>query len=342
MTPDQLFPFPLDGVWIVTKPHDSPTDTFWAEHIAQMKDWQEILNSKSLYDQKLGDICFPTYSQPTTLGKLARAWRSPSCRSTCPHCNGDAYFIPDKFQDVVCEPSWEWTLPPNLRKWTDFYNLRERIRFGCSQCGETFYKDVSKEQYIGQHARFAGLLCEFDAEWAKSDKMHGFFINNFTLIMRNWEKILKYPLLFNIPIDFTGVADFGNSVFPLGVLVMAWKTIPDMVSECPRCHGPLYFLPWGYSDFVEREFTYHCTCCGETQRCCSKSEYKKLRLFHDRVQFWCNGDLWTPSNMTFRRAIELLKLSEIDKGDYCELWGQSEDTDTDFSNIEPIDVDHPW
>jgi hypothetical protein len=48
--------------------------------------------------------------------------------------------------------------------------------------------------------------------------------------------------------------------------------------------------------------------------------------------------------MNFKRAIELLKQSEIDKEDSWEFWGRSKDTDNDigFLDSEPIDVDHLW
>ena len=175
------------------------------------------------------------------------------------------------------------------------------------------------------------------------EESHGFFLDNFSLIMRNWEKFLKYPILFNIPIDFTRAFGFGG-LYPLGALVMAWKTIPDMVSECGLCHGSVYFIPWGYSDYIEREFTYHCTSCGKTWRDNGEREYKKHGIFLDRVDHWRNCEHWTPSNMNFKRAIELLKQSEIDKEDSWEFWGRSKDTDNDigFLDSEPIDVDHLW
>ena len=175
------------------------------------------------------------------------------------------------------------------------------------------------------------------------EERHSFFINNFPLIMRNWEKILTYPVIFNIPIDFSGAFGLGGR-YPLGALVMAWKTIPDMVVECSLCHGSVYFIPWGYSDYTEKEFTYVCTGCGKTWLYNGEIEYKKHRIFTDRVDPWCHCEHWAPSNMTFKRAIELLKQSEIDKKDSYEFLGLTEDpaTDTGFPDSRPFDDDHLW
>ena len=154
--------------FVIKDPHDTP-DTLWDECAAKMKDWRNIRDKADLYNQSLGHICFPVYNQLTLLGSLARAWRSPYCRSKCPHCQGDAYFIPDKYQDMVLPRDYD--VPPWQEKWEYFYKVRESIQFKCPHCGKTFRKDVSKEEYIDQHLKFGELLWTHSAKKDDSVKI---------------------------------------------------------------------------------------------------------------------------------------------------------------------------
>lgn len=161
--PDDYFFF------IIKKPHETP-DGLLEENVAKMKDWRSIRDNADIYNQKIGHICFPVYNQMTFLGALARAWRSPFNRCTCPHCSGTAYFIPDKYQDLV-HPR-DYSVPPIQEKWEDFYNVREQIHFICCECGNSFHKNVSADQYIDAHLHFAELLSS-----ANHDKKDSIIIN---------------------------------------------------------------------------------------------------------------------------------------------------------------------
>lgn len=155
---------------------------------------------------------------------------------------------------------------------------------------------------------------------AQRDRRLRLFWDSFPLIMRNWKKILKTPVLSNISMDPIGVIYVMRGV-TLGSLAFAWRA-RCMRTVCPECHGSAYFIP-----YVEHRFTMFCDSQDDfpekSRICCSACgtesdlyEYEhdprtKCYDFRLLLEKWARSHRLVKSGMVFETALHLLKLGEI-------------------------------
>ena len=172
----------------------------------------------------------------------------------------------------------------------------------------------------------------------RSQRQLKLFWENFPLIMRNRDKILKYPILANIPIDSLKLT-YATKGLTLGALVFAWDA-SDMRCVCPHCHGNAFYMPytemkylwspsceydWGESEgendglrYEDTSVFVRCSSCGE-ENSISGDINKTPRYLYSgflwRMDCWKHCCHHFDSKMSFEHAVHLLMLSEIYKDD---------------------------
>lgn len=116
-----------------------------------MRNWDLFRKNPGLYKVSIdfmgfGGSCFDerdVFEKPM-LGGFVRAWRSPSFRQTCPHCHGEAYFMP--FCSI---PIMRITLEDIIKA-----NDLPQTRFlYCSSCKKEIMRDER--------------MFDFDRDWIK-------------------------------------------------------------------------------------------------------------------------------------------------------------------------------
>lgn len=155
---------------------------------------------------------------------------------------------------------------------------------------------------------------------AQRERRLGLFWDSFPLIMRNWKTVLRYPLLSGISMDPLCLV-YGMKGVTLGSLVLAWRA-RHMRTVCPKCGGNAHFLPymelpfpgpWSMPEgFPEKTHVYCSDCGAETHL--YDYEYdpeSKCRDFRHMLEKAKRCRLPGESEMTFERAMHLLKLCEI-------------------------------
>ncbi|SOE76539.1 hypothetical protein SAMN05720781_2182 [Fibrobacter sp. UWT3] len=187
------------------------------------------------------------------------------------------------------------------------------------------------------------------------------FWENFALIMRNRDKILKYPILSNIPMDSLQPSYLPKGL-TLGALVFAWGA-SYLKGTCPRCQATAYYMPYTDMDYhlfphcscgwfgCEGEHEDHCyedttafvrcSSCGEESEIggdVNKTPRNLYATFYWLMDCWKHCHNQFVSKMSFEHAVHLLKLSEIyaeDPEDF--LTGtkalKSESNPKKFSNV---------
>ena len=198
-------------------------------------------------------------------------------------------------------------------------------------------REETYRQFSARTAAGLPLVSEqekiFEREEAeRKERRLRLFWDSFPIIMRNWKKVLKYPILSNISVDPIGIVPRMRGI-TLGALVFAWRT-SRMRCICPSCHGTAYFVPYVEDllsrhmcataweddehsmDFPEKCLIY-CSTCGKEDHLCEREhnpEYK-CRDFLWRLECWNRCHRPTDSEMIFEHAMHLLKLSEVYKED---------------------------
>lgn len=171
----------------------------------------------------------------------------------------------------------------------------------------------------------------------RSQRQLKLFWENFPLIMRNRDKILKYPILANIPIDSLKLT-YATKGLTLGALIFAWGA-SEMRCVCPHCQGNAFYMLytemkylWGPScgnDWGEHEGEYEdlhyedtsvfvrCSSCGEENSVSGvcgdilKTPRNLYSGFLWLIACWNHCRHHFDSKMSFEHAVHLLKLSEI-------------------------------
>ena len=203
------------------------------------------------------------------------------------------------------------------------------------------YRQFSRRTKAGlpQFSEQEGVLEKENAAiesvmFRRAKRQRKLFWEKFPLIMRNRDKILKYPILANIPIDSLRLA-YATKGWTLGALVFAWGA-SEMRGVCPHCQAIAFYMP--YTDMDDHLFP-QCSCgwfgCdGERapfhyedtsafvrcSSCGAESDVggdinKTPRSLHARfywlMECWMHCHRQFKSQMTFEHAMHLLMLSEI-------------------------------